>query len=152
MISLSLLMGLFMTLNSRLEIALTAATSCINTPYVFGGRSCAEGLDCSQLSMLYLRALGTFSTEEDYSAAEIYNKLMDKVVTNPYRGCLVFYKSSKGNIEHVEIMLSEEQSIGASGGDSTTTDIKTAIAKDAYVKIHSIKFDSRTKVFVDPLF
>lgn len=122
--------------HSKKEIALAYMMAHLGAPYVYGGKNMLEGVDCSGLVVEYLRCMGLITNTDDFTAASLFT--MYPTVRRPKRGDLVFWRNSKGNISHVEIMLNSEQSIGASGGDRYTVDFDTAIEDDAYVKVNYI--------------
>jgi hypothetical protein len=53
-------------------------------------------------------------------------------------------------VVHVEICLSEELSIGASGGGSKTKTIKDAIKQNAFIKIRPIHSRKNVWGYVNP--
>lgn len=127
-------------------------------PYLWGGDDPLAGVDCSGLIMEVLKAVGLAGEKEDLTAAGIYEKFKDCVVAKPYAGVLVFWKRPNGFIVHVGMMIDSNFFIHAASGDSTTKDLKTAIAKNAYVQMRELESYSRarynayaqTMVFVDP--
>lgn len=108
---------------------------------MFGGNHPAQGLDCSGLVLIILRAAGV-APKGDVTAQMLldYYKLNGSH-SEGKAGALCFYGKSDEYITHVAFMISPNLIIEAGGGDSTTTDIMKAIAKQAFVRIRP--FDHR---------
>jgi len=115
--------------------------------YKWGGDD-SSGFDCSGLAIEYLKCAGLVERKFDATAAML--KKLFIPVTSPYRGCLVFWKNSNDKIIHVEIMINETHSLGASGGGSKTLTIEDAIRDNAFVKIRPINTRQGIAGFVDP--
>ena len=121
---------------SQKEIALKHIETYLGTPYRWGGDDPLKGFDCSGLAVEYLRSAGAITNSQDFTAELLYKNFLG--VDKPQRGDLVFYENSSGKIIHVEIMLNNCQSIGASGGNSKTINENIAEIQNAYVKINFI--------------
>ena len=92
-----------------------------------------------------LKSVGKLPRKGDWTAAALHHKFPIKPA-NGKAGDLVFWASVRGGrIIHVEIMINEELSIGASGGGSKTKTQQDAIKHNAFIKIRPI--DSRKYIF-----
>lgn len=123
-------------MRDKFDIALQYIWSAVFKPYIFGGDNPSVGFDCSGLVVEYFRACGILGQHEDLSAAELYNRFKHANTFYPVEGGLVFFGDP---IKHVEIILDKDLSLGASGGDSTTTTTQEAIRHDAYIKVRPYK-------------
>lgn len=93
------------------EQACAAAQSLLNTPYLWGGRTCA-GIDCSGLVQVAYR-VGGWGLPRDASQQIA---LGEAVVWGAHqRGDLAFFDNAKGAITHVGILLDAGQILHASG-------------------------------------
>jgi cell wall-associated NlpC family hydrolase len=113
-------------------------------PYLWGGDDPIKGFDCSGMVIEGLVEVGLFKRGYDSTAAGLYAYFDGKgrTLTNGHKqpGCLVFFsKTDAAAIHHVEIVLNNGLSIGASGRGSKTTDLDQAIAQNAFVKIGPIE-------------
>ena len=117
--------------------------------YKYGGRNPLEGIDCSQLVVLFCRSLGLIGYKEDYNAQAFFEKYKDKEVQSPSRYCFVFWGNDL-NKNHIGIMLNDELFLGVEGGNSSTTNRMKAVSQDAYVKIMPISYRKGSPYFIDP--
>lgn len=136
--------------NDDREIALGYIHQFIGTFYSWGGDD-PSGFDCSGLAVEYLKVAGLIARKSDYGANGLWEHFKDRRVSKPSRGCLVFYWNSKMQyIVHVEIMLNERITLGASGGGSNTKTREDAIKQNAFIKCRPYDSISRVAGFVDP--
>ncbi len=135
--------------SSDRELALKYIFQFVGTPYTWGGDD-HSSFDCSGLVLEYLKSVGKVPRNYDTTAQGIYEKYQNNEVSKPFRGCLVFWKNDKGLIIHVEIMLNDHLSIGASGGGSKTKSLEDAINHNAFVKMRDIYSRLGGKVVIDP--
>jgi cell wall-associated NlpC family hydrolase len=127
-------------------------------PYRWGGDDPLAGIDCSGLVMEILKAVGLAGEKDDLTAGGILEKFKANIVYRPYAGVLVFWKKPDGSIPHVGMMIDDMFIVHAASGDSTTTDMESAIAKNAYVKMRELESYARARlqaygqsvVFADP--
>jgi len=121
----------------------------IGLPYIWGGNDPILGFDCSGLMVEVLQAIGLIPHRSDFSAAELYNKFKNGALATGYAGCLVFWMSNT-HISHVEMMIDDLHTVGASGGGSATLTIQDAIRADAFVKMRPLGYRGDTYLIVDP--
>ncbi len=135
--------GVLMTNGMRREIALNVAYSYLGTFYTWGG-STPSGFDCSGFCIEILKSVGALPRKGDWTAAALHHKFPIKPA-NGKIGDLVFWANmAQGRIIHVEMMINEELSIGASGGGSKTKTRQDAIRHNAFIKVRPI--DSRKHI------
>jgi len=118
------------------------ALNFIGIPYIYGGNSPIEGLDCSGLVLEALRCEGHVH-KEDMTAKDLYRFLKSKNWYNVQRekvteGDIIFFGNSLDNISHVAIALNNYQLLEAGGGDASTISRAEAIKKNAFVRIRPI--------------
>lgn len=85
-------------------------------PYIWGGDDPIYGYDCSGDIVEVLQSTGKMPHGSDATANDLYLKYkptIDRVSAGP--GCLVFWFKG-GRATHVEMMVNNWQTIGASGG------------------------------------
>ena len=92
-----------------------------------------------------LKSEGIIKRKSDYNSQGLYD-LFTKV-NQPRTGVLAFWTNSKGKINHVEICISEDQTIGASGGGSKTITVEDAIAHNPFIKVRPIR---KGALYADP--
>ncbi len=117
--------------------------------YQWGGnypQGSSYGLDCSHYTYQVFKKFGLMNS---YMVSADQANYVTKISRNELKpGDLVFYKSkSSDKVVHVAIYIGNDQIIGANGGDSSVTSIETAKKKNAKVKIQSIDYDSREKIY-----
>jgi len=132
------------------ELALKVAWGFLGTPYRWGGNDPMAGFDCSGLIVEILRSTGHLARYEDLTAEGLWQKYRLKRVSDPYRGCLVFWGEDQLMAKHVEMCVDEFRSIGASGGGGNTVTVQDAIEADAYVKVRPFRSRVPIRAFVDP--
>lgn len=126
------------------NIVCKIAWSYLGTWYQWGGDD-PGGFDCSGLVIECLKSTGDLPRSGDWRARDLYK--MFKQVSREFaqHGDLVFWANSQGIIIHVEIMLNNVVSIGASGGGSKTINYQKAKKENAFIKIRPV--DSRKGLF-----
>lgn len=120
------------------DIAFQVAKHYLGRPYIWGGDNPSVGFDCSGFVIEILKSCDILPPDGDWSAHGLYGMFVNRKVTIPTLGCLVFWERA-GRMRHVEFCLNDTLSIGASGGGSSTVDEDAAIAADAYIKIRSFQ-------------
>ena len=131
------------------DIAEQVAFGFLGKPYYWGGDDPMQGFDCSGFVIEILKSVGKLPRSGDWTADGLWDLFPAKRAI-PTRGCLVFWKNSSGRMIHVEYCLSDELSIGASGGGSRTTTEQAAINSNAYIKVRPFRSRSNIGGFVDP--
>jgi len=137
-----------MLLNKEKRLAEKIAFSFLGKPYLWGGDDPMAGFDCSGFCIEVLKSVGALPLRGDWTAHSL-SKLWPETY-NPSFGCLAFWGSS-AKITHVEFMLDNKYSIGASGGGSKTKTVQDAINQNAYIKIRPIKH-RQPLMFNNPFF
>ena len=117
-----------------------------------GGDDPLAGFDCSGLISETLQAVGLLPHKTRLRASQLYEKFEAGAVACGYQGCLVFWYSSDANerIIHVEMMVDDFHTVGASGGGSKTTTIAEAIRANAFVKMRPLSYRGDRYLIVDP--
>lgn len=121
----------------------------IGLPYIWGGDDAILGFDCSGLMVEVLQAVGLIPHGSDFSAAGLYDRFKSGAVAQGYAGCLVFWLSGT-HIIHVEMMIDDLHTVGASGGGSATLTIADAIRVNAFVRQRPLGYRGDTYLVVDP--
>lgn len=125
------------------------ALSYLGTPYIWGGDD-PSGFDCSGYVLECLKSIGYCRETDDFTAHSLLQKLIPyKVVQKPSRGALLFYLNSQKVAYHVVICIDSEFQIGASGGDSDTTNQQIASQKNAYIKIRPLPKSNHNYIFIN---
>ncbi len=123
----------------------------IGLPYLWGGDDPLAGFDCSGIINEVLQAVGLTPHKSDFSAAGLYERFKDGAVAQGYAGCLVFWLSGE-KVVHVEMMVDDLHTVGASGGGSKTLTVADAIRQNAYVKQRPLGYRGDNYLIVDPFF
>jgi cell wall-associated NlpC family hydrolase len=134
--------------NSARHWFLKTALAYLGTPYVWGGDD-PSGFDCSGLVIEALRSVGLIEGA-DFTADDLLKKFASQIVTEPERGCLIFFLNSEGRAVHVGICLDRFFMIEAGGGDSKVTDAASAWQRNAFVKIRPIISNGPRRRICDP--
>ena len=140
-----------MTKAENIEGSIDYAKSFRGDFYSWGGDSPA-GFDCSGFVCEILKRAGLIERKSDYTAQGLWDIFKNNIVNIPYAGCLVFYYADNDPAKaiHVELLINDYQSIGASGGGSKTTTREDAIRDNAFIKERPFNSRSNIKGFLDP--
>lgn len=130
----------------EIENAIQYILSFYGRPYRWGGDDPGAGFDCSGLAVEYLKALGVLRYREDFTALGL-SKIL-RVKTRPMRGDLVFFGDSITDIKHVEIMISGQSCIGASGGGWHIKNADDAWQHNAFIKMRPLRWTGRNPIAV----
>lgn len=117
--------------------------------YKWGGDD-PSGFDCSGLVIEILKATGVLDRSVDMTAQGLYNTFKPFPTKNPRAGCLVFWQNMAGKVIHVEMMVSTELALGASGGGSRTRTVEDAIKQNAFIKVRPAATREGIVGFFDP--
>lgn len=115
---------------------LVIADSCLNIPYLYGGKNPLTGFDCSGLIEWILDSVG-MSPPGVANAQALHDWFIQEGKAHSslqITGSLVFYGKSVSEINHVSMMLNDSQIIEAGGGDQTTKTLEDAKKKGACVR------------------
>jgi len=134
---------------AKRKMVLRIAYHYLGTWYQWGGDD-PRGFDCSGLAIECLKSVGVLPYFGDWTAHQLFT-LFPIRPANPKPGDLVFWASSSGNrIRHVEIAVSDELSIGASGGGSGVRTVDDAVRENAYIKIRPIETRRGFRCYANP--
>ena len=125
----------------------------IGLPYKWGGNDPMEGFDCSGLIHEVLQAVGLEQRGFDCTAADLYRRFKPKTVKRGYTGCLVFWyviSDGREKVIHVEMMIDDKFSIGASGGGAGTQTVDDAMRDNAFIKMNPIDYRGMRYYICDP--
>ena len=122
---------------NKIDVVLQVAWSYHGTPYIWGGDN-PQGFDCSGLVVECLKSVGVLPRKGDWTADGLFvlfknNEIVSEEQVAP--GDLVFWSNEQGKYIHVEIVIGQGLSIGASGGGSWAVDPKVALARGAFIKV-----------------
>ena len=114
------------------KTAVAYLESLVGTPYVWGGKDPAVGLDCSgAVTVAYEKArLALPGARYRYGSADLHKTL--EGTTDPQPGDLAFY--GKGRVSHVMMVVDEKNVVGATGGGPKTKTREDAEKIGAYVR------------------
>ena len=116
----------FGEMDARSEI-LKIAFLWYGRPYVWGGDD-PSGFDCSGFVIEVLQSVGIIADGMDYTAHGLYNLFNQFPRVGPAQpGDLVFWLTGT-RATHIEIMVDETRSIGASGSGSPKFDLLSEIS------------------------
>jgi cell wall-associated NlpC family hydrolase len=130
------------------DFAVTIAWKMWGMPYIWGGDDPIDGYDCSGLAIEILKSVNLLPRKGDWTADGLYKMFNSKPVTIAKPGCLVLWGNPRKT--HIEFVIREGFTIGASGGGSRTMTREDAIRQNAYVKIRPIATRSTPSALVDP--
>jgi len=122
----------------------------LGLPYRWGGNDPILGFDCSGLIVEVLQGVGLLPHGSDMSANGLYIRYQNKVVANGYAGCLCLWFNPAGLATHVEIMIDDYHTLGASGGGSATTSTEAAAAQNAFIKMRPLGYRGSNFKIIDP--
>ena len=110
-----------------------------------------SGFDCSGLIVEVLQSVGLVRHGLDMTADTLYRKFKDRKRDQGYKGCLVFWlDSARKRAVHVEMMVDEHHTVGASGGGSKTKTIADAVRDNAFVKMRPLGYRGLNYRICDP--
>ena len=129
---------------SRLGIILEYSKRFVGIPYIWGGSHPSYGMDCSALVQHLLASVG-FDPPGDQTAQTLYYSLKslgfcDEIQTDAEKkpGVVLFFGTSLQTICHVALAIDPQHMIEAGGGGRNTVDVKSAIAREAFVRVRPI--------------
>lgn len=131
------------------SLFLLNALQYVGIPYKYGGQSPPEGLDCSALSRILLKA-GGIALDSSHNAQRLYDVFQAHPTPSACLGDLVFYGDSPSSISHVAMALSAHVHVEAAGGDSSTNTLADSIARRAFVRVTPIRITQRVGIFRPP--
>lgn len=131
-------------------LAIEIAMHFLGLPYIWGGDDPIDGFDCSGFNIEILKSVGRLPRTGDWSARALYKLFKEKNTAYPAAGRLVFFGTTEEDIYHVEFLINDHLTIGASGGGSKANTREDAIKQNAYVKIRPIKGRSNIFAYIDP--
>lgn len=130
------------------EILFNYAMRFAGVPYKWGGDDPMSGIDCSGLVIELMQSQGLLPRGFDSTAKGIHAFFAAKTVSAPEFGALLFF--GKPEISHTAFALSDTLMLEAGGGDSTVVDLKTAEAKNAFVRVRPIAWRHDLAAIVKP--
>jgi cell wall-associated NlpC family hydrolase len=121
------------------ELMMKVAWHYLGTPYIWAGDD-PSGFDCSGFAVECLQSVGLLPRKGDWTAASLMDLFRKGRVFAAFikPGDLVFWRAAGADtspIIHVEVMIDEFRSIGASGGGSANTTAAEAWRRNAYIKV-----------------
>lgn len=132
------------------ERAITYLQKWIGHFYLWGGDD-PKGFDCSGLIVEVLQAVGLIKHKSDFSADMLYQKFKDRKRMQGYKGCLVFWLNDmQDRAIHVEMLIDNYHTVGASGGGSKTKTIADAVRDNAFVKMRPLGYRGLNYKICDP--
>jgi len=114
------------------------ALALLGKPYKWGGNNAITGFDCSGFVLELLRAGG--HNLPDMSSQKIFDHFKNGQWNVYGLGSLAFYGKDAASITHVAFLLNEYQMVEAGGGNSSTVNLTEAAARNATVRIRTVKF------------
>jgi len=132
------------------KLALKIAFAYLGKWYKWRGDD-PSGFDCSGYIVEILQSVGIIGRKEDLTAQDLWNRFLSAKINVAKPGGLVFWENSEGHVIHVEMCISQEHAIGASGGDSKTLTTEDAIRQNAFIKVRPIWSRQGVKGFLDPV-
>jgi len=132
------------------DAAIKYAWSFLGLPYRWGGDDPIRGFDCSGLVIEVLQSVGLLPHNLDLTANGLYLRYQTRTVARGYQGCLCLWFNLSGVATHVELLINDFQTIGASGGGSSTTSPDAAAVQNAFIKIRPLGYRGGNCKIVDP--
>jgi hypothetical protein len=126
----------------KIDIGLEILKKSLGLPYRWGGNDPIVGFDCSGLMVEVLQGVGILKKNTDYTAHGLSKLFAETDILKP--GVMVYWDWNKdGFMDHVEMIAFIDDdgqlfTIGASGGDSTTSSENSASSQNAYVKLRPL--------------
>lgn len=126
------------------------AMSLLNTPYRWGGKVPATGLDCSGLVQVILNAAGEDLPGDQNAQAyfDHFSRMSNHRSQEPQLGALVFYGGGPRDIDHVAFALTSNRHIEAAGGGPRILSLADASAARAYARVTKIRSTKLVGIFV----
>lgn len=125
----------------------------MNVPYLYGGATLLEGIDCSQFVVILLRSQGVIKYMTDYSANGLWTQLDFEhrlPEETPGPAWLAFY-GRDDHPTHVGVVLETlKHMMSFAGGDGTTLRLIDAAVKNAGCHIYPIDYRRDLLGFVNP--
>lgn len=116
----------------------------LSIPYVYGGKSPLNGLDCSGLSRILLLAGGIVIPKEIQSAQhqhDYFGDLNNHTDQKIRCGTLIFYGTYQ-KVHHVAMAIDSYRHIEAGHGDSSIKTVEDAVVHNAYSRVSAIRFNA----------
>lgn len=118
--------------------------------YLWGGDDPA-GFDCSGLVCECMQAIGQIHRSHDHTAQSMWDLWRAGRRPTGLPGDLVFWYDNTGKrVIHVEIVVSDSLSIGASGGGSSCKTIEDAKRLNAFIKVRPWASRANVAGFINP--
>ena len=110
-----------------------------------------KGFDCSGLIVEVLQSVGLLRHKSDYTADMLYKRYKSRMRDRGYKGCLIFWlNNTQERAVHVEMMVDDHHTVGASGGGKRTKTIADAIRDNAFVKMRPLGYRGLNYKICDP--
>lgn len=139
--------------NQSLWIIRPLAISMLNIPYIYGGKSPINGLDCSGVVCELLQSLGLIGRNVEMNSQMIFDNFKNKSAEGVIAlGSLAFYGESASKISHVAMFLDTHFIIEAGHGTSDTKEVSQAQIRDAKVRISPFNYRKDLVAVLRPKF
>jgi murein DD-endopeptidase len=122
------------------EILKSLINNFLGKPYIWGGSTPMQGFDCSGLVLELLKSVGIYPSRGDTSAqglADYFKAIAGRPMQLNF-GDLIFFGADPRNVTHVGFALNDELFVEAGGGTSTTVDMASAIAQNAFIRVRPV--------------